>query len=178
MATLPLWLLFILGQLKQTKRKYVFNVSVSCLFHSRKLRSLEEWTSCSQSPFQNVNILLVILSNLVVGIELIWNTCEKALHFVYTSELQASCIWWNSAIEESLFLPKWERFAQMAVGVQIQHVEWNGTLMCSIYVWKQSRKTTAALWNPDAQNPPFPGFFCKRDAQPAQNPIYKPKWFY
>uniref|UniRef100_A0A8B9J1T1 F-box protein 22 n=1 Tax=Amazona collaria TaxID=241587 RepID=A0A8B9J1T1_9PSIT len=31
---------------------------LSCLFHSRKLRGVEEWTSCRQSPFQNVNILL------------------------------------------------------------------------------------------------------------------------
>lgn len=140
MVILPLWLLFILVQLKQTKCKYVFNASVSCFFHFRKLRSLEEWTSCTQSPFQNINIILVILSNLVVGIGFNIIAARRLCILckpLYVSELQVNDIWWNSAIEESLFLPKWEWFAQMAVGVQYKHVERNSTLMCSIYVRKK-----------------------------------------
>lgn len=68
-----------------------FNASVSCLFHSRELRSLEEWTCCSQIPFHNVNIFLVILSSLVVAIEFTIISVRKLCILcnpLYTSELQ------------------------------------------------------------------------------------------
>lgn len=64
---------------------------MSCLFHSRELRSLEEWTSCSESPFQNVNIILVILSSLVVAIEFTIISVRKPCVLcnpLYTPELQ------------------------------------------------------------------------------------------
>lgn len=50
---------------------------MSCLFHSRELRSLEERTSYSQGPFQNVNIILVIILSLVVAIEFTITSVRK-----------------------------------------------------------------------------------------------------
>ncbi|XP_058667753.1 F-box only protein 22 isoform X5 [Ammospiza nelsoni] len=65
--------------------------SFTSLTSEKELRSLEEWTSCSQSPFQNINIVLVMLLSLVVAIEFTVISVRKPCIFcnpLYTSELQ------------------------------------------------------------------------------------------
>jgi len=63
-----------------------------------------------------------MLSNLVVGIAFSIIAARKlcaSCSPLSMSELQVNGIGWNSAVEESLFLPERERLAQRAVGVRI-----------------------------------------------------------
>lgn len=164
MVILPLWLLSILVRLKQTKRKCVLNASVSCLFHSRKLRGLEEWTSCNQIPFQNVNITLVTLSNLVVEIEFNIIAVRK-LCILCNPRTHQDCRYMVAGRILRLKKASSRKRLVCAKAVRV-HVATCGKkhIFGELYLrmWNGPAKTT------DAQNPPFPGFFFKRHAPPAQ----------